>query len=66
MSTKIKPVINKDNCEGINYPSEKDDWKKVEKNNLMVALNILCAKIGKIYPAYSSKHDSKNESKLFF
>ena len=26
--TKIKPFINKYNWEGINYPSEKDDWKK--------------------------------------
>ena len=26
-TTKIKPFINKCNCEGINFPSEKDDWK---------------------------------------
>ena len=25
---KIKPFINKYNWEGINFPSEKDDWKK--------------------------------------
>ena len=30
--TKIKPFINKYNWEGINFPSEKDDWKKIEKN----------------------------------
>ena len=42
--TKIKPFINKYNCVGINYPSEKDDWKKCEKNIVTVALNVLYAK----------------------
>ena len=31
--TKIKPFINKFNWEEINFPSEKDDWKKIEKKN---------------------------------
>ena len=26
--TKIKPLINKYNWEGINFSSEKDHWKK--------------------------------------
>ena len=30
--TKIKPFIDKYNWEGIDYPSEKDYWKKFEKN----------------------------------
>ena len=30
--TKSKAFIHKYNWEGINYPSEKDDWKKIEKN----------------------------------
>ena len=34
------------------FPSEKDDQKKFEKNNVTVALNILYAKKQKIYPAY--------------
>ena len=41
--TKIKPFINKFNWEGINYLSEKDDWKKFEKNNVAIALNSLYA-----------------------
>ena len=49
--TKIKPTINKYNWEGINYPSEKDDWKKIEKNNGTIPLNVL-------YAAYVSKHNS--------
>ena len=28
---KIKPIIDKYNWERINYPSEKDDWKKFDK-----------------------------------
>ena len=37
--TKIKPFMNKYNWEGINFPSEKDDWKKCEKNNVSIVLN---------------------------
>ena len=40
---KIKPFINKYNWKGITFPSEKDDWKKFEKNNLTIALNVLYA-----------------------
>ena len=42
--TKIKPFINKYNWEGINYPSQKDNWKKSEKNNVTGALNVLYSK----------------------
>ena len=40
---KIKPFINKYNWKGITFPSEKYDWKKFEKNNLTIALNVLYA-----------------------
>ena len=43
-TTKIEPFIDKYNWQGINYPSEKDDWKKIEKNILTIALNVLYAK----------------------
>ena len=43
-NAKIKPFIDKSNCEGINYPSEKDNSKKIDKNNLTIALNVLHAK----------------------
>ena len=39
--TKIKLFIKKYKWEGINYPSEKDDFRKTEKNNLIIALNVL-------------------------
>ena len=34
----MKPFINKYKCEGIHFPSEKDDWRKIEKNLLMFRL----------------------------
>ena len=42
--SKIKPFINKYNWNGIKYPSKIDDWKMFEKNNLIIALNILYIK----------------------
>ena len=59
--TKIKPFLNKYNREGINFPSGKDDWKKFEKNNVAIALNVSYAKNEKIYPTYVSKHNSNCE-----
>ena len=56
--------ITKINWEGINFPSEKDDWKKFEKNNLTIALNVLYAKREKIYPAHVSKHNSNREKQV--
>ena len=56
--TKIKPSINKYQWKGIHFPSEKDDWKKIEKNNVTIVLNLFYAKKEKIYPAYVSKHNS--------
>ena len=53
---KIKPFINKYNWEVISFPLEKDDWKKIEKNNVAIALNVLYAKKEKIYLANVSKN----------
>ena len=39
--TQIKPFINEYFWEGINFPSEEDDWKKLKKNNLTIALKVL-------------------------
>ena len=39
--TKIKRFTKKYIWEGINYPSDTNDWKKSEKNNLMIAVNVL-------------------------
>ena len=34
--------INKYSLKGKNYPSGKDDWKTFEKNNLTIALYVIC------------------------
>ena len=62
--TKIKPFINKYNWKGIYFSLKKDDWKKTEKNNVIIALNALYAKREKIYPAYVSKHNSNREKQV--
>ena len=38
---EMKSLKDKYNQEGINCPPEKDDQKKFEKNNRMIALNVL-------------------------
>ena len=50
--SNIKPSINKNNCEGINYPSKIDNWRKFEKNNPTIALNDLNIKEKEILAAY--------------
>ena len=62
--TKIKPFINQSTWEGKLFPLEKDDCKKFEKYNLTTALNILYAKIEKIYPAYVSKQNRNREKQV--
>ena len=62
--TKVKCFINKYNWEGINFPSEKDDSKKFEKNNVTIALNILYTKKETKYPDYASKHNSNREKQV--
>ena len=56
-------MINKNKWEEINFPSEKDDWKKIEKNNLTIALNVLRAK-KKAYPDRASRHNSNCEKQV--
>ena len=60
----MKLFINKYNWEGINFPSENDDWKKIDKNNRTIALSVLYAKKEKIYPTYVSKHNSNGENQV--
>ena len=35
----------------MDFPSEKDDWKKIEKNIPTIPLNVLYAKKGELYHA---------------
>ena len=61
--------MNKYNREGINFPSEKDDWKKFEKNNITIVLNVSYAEKDKIYRANVAnvlKHNSNCEKQVTF
>ena len=62
--TKIKPFVNKYNWEGIKFPSGKDDFNKLEKNNVNIASNVLYITKEKIYPAFLSKHNSNHEKQV--
>ena len=42
--TKIKHFIKIYDSEGINYSSVKDNWKRFEKNNRRIAVNVVYAK----------------------
>ena len=64
--TKTNSFIYKYNWEGINYLSEKDCWRKIEKNNLAITLHVLHANKEKIYLAFVLKHNSNRENKLCF
>ena len=39
--SKIKPFINQYDWKGTNFPSQKEDWKKLESNNKSITLNVL-------------------------
>ena len=41
--SKLKPCINRYNWKDIKFPSDKEDWKKLEQNNEEIALNTLFA-----------------------
>ena len=51
---------------GINYPSEKDDWKKIEKNNPIIVLNVLYGRKEIVYPGYILKHNSELWKQVIF
>ena len=60
----IKPFTNKYNWKGINCLSKTGDWKRFEKNNPAIALNVLYIKEKEILPAYISKHNSTREKQI--
>ena len=39
--SKLKTCINQYNWKDIEFPSDKEEWKKFEQNNKEIALNIL-------------------------
>ena len=64
--TKIKRFINKYNWEGINIPSEKDDWEKNGKSNVKIPVNVLHAKKKKYILLMFQNITQTVKNKLFF
>ena len=64
--SKIKPFIEQYNWNGIEFPATSKDWKKFEKNNESIALNVLYVPHGtkKISLAYKSKHNLNREEQV--
>ena len=62
----MKPFINKYKWEGINFLSENHDWKRFQKKNVTIALNVLYAK--KKYVSYVMFQNITQivKNKLFF
>ena len=48
----------------MNFPSKRDDFKKIEKNNVTITLNVLYAKKEKPFPSYVSKRNSNHEKQF--
>ena len=64
--TKIKRFINKYNSQGINIPSEKDDWEKNVKSNVKIPVNVLHAKKKKYILLMFQNITQTVKNKLFF
>ena len=64
--TKIKPFINNYNWDGISYPSEKYEWKKFEKINVTIPLNVFHAKKKKYISCLCQNITQIVKNKSFF
>ena len=64
--SNIKPFINQYNWEDIDFPAGIKDWKKFERNNKTIALNILFVPHNEktINLAYKSKYNRKRENQV--
>ena len=64
--SNIKPFIDKYNWKGIDFPAGIKDWKKFERNNKTIALNILYIppNTKTINLTYKSKYSRKRENQV--
>ena len=62
--SKLKPFINNYNWKDIEFPADSIDWRKFERNNKTIALNILYVPYNtkQIKQAYISKHNDERDS----
>ena len=64
--SKLKPYINKYNWKGIKFPAEPEEWKKFERNNKTIALNVLYIphNTKTISVAYRSEYNNKRKNQV--
>ena len=64
--SKLKPYINKYNCEGIDFPAGPEELQKFERNNKTVAINIIFIQRNTktISVAYRSGHSNKRKKQV--
>ena len=62
----LSHILYQYNWKGIQFPSDKEDWKKFEQNNKEIALNILFVLHNKkeICHAYISKYNHKRKNQV--
>ena len=62
----IDPFIDQYNSKGIEFPAGKKDWKRFERNNKTIVLNILFAPHNEntLNLAYRSKYNRKGKNFL--
>ena len=63
---ELKNIFQKTKREGIDFPSHQIDWKKFEKYNESIALNVLFTSQNseEIKPVYKSEHKFKRENNV--
>ena len=64
--SKLRPFINNYNWKDTEFPSRSKDWRKFEKNNKTIALNILYVPYNtkQIKQAYISKYNNKRDNQV--
>ena len=64
--SKLKQYINQYNWKDTKFPSSKEDWKKFERNNKEIALNVFFVPHNKkeIRNAYISKYNYKPKNQV--
>ena len=63
---KKQHFVNKYNWDGMNFSSEKDDWKKIEKNSKTIALNVLYPRKKRYILLMIENITQTMKNKLFF
>ena len=64
--SKLKPFINNYNWKNINFPAQRKDWERFERNNTNIAINIFSLPFQRktVELQYKSKHNNTREKQV--